>query len=303
MSERVPVVSVCLPVYNGEKFVGMALQSVLGQTLENIELIISDNASTDRTAEICQDAAARDRRVRYSRSQVNVGLARNHNRAFALARGEYAIWMGHDDEMADTYLSRCVERLALEPSAALCFSDSCDIDEHSKALRIVRFEDVCSSPIASVRYSDTVRYESRNDMIYGVIRASVLRQTRLHGAYYGSDWVLLAEIALRGHFCHIPDPLFCRRYHSSQSSKRGRFENVAIFDPQRVGKRNYPFFRLAAGFAVAPFRAPVPLRERCSSLRHFMHWCSRHRHYLREDVEVNARGVCDAVRSLKRRFV
>ena len=303
MSERVPVVSVCLPVYNGEKFVGRAIRSVLEQTLTNIELVISDNASTDRTGEICQEAAARDRRVRYSRSAVNVGLARNHNRAFGVARGEYAIWMGHDDEMAGTYLSRCVERLSRDPSAALCFSDSCDIDEQSNVIRSVTFEDVCTSHSANVRYCGMLRYESRNDMIYGVIRSSVLRQTRLHGAYYGSDWVLLAEIALRGPFCHIHESLFRRRYHPSQSSKRGRFENVAIFDPQRVGKRNYPFFRLAAGFAVAPFRAPVPLRERCSSLRHFMRWCSRHRHYLREDVEVNARGVCDAVRSLKRRFV
>src|SRR4051794_17704887 len=95
MTPSYPEVSICLPVYNGENYVGEAIRSILGQSFENLELIISDNASTDETARICQAFAAQDSRVRYVRSPVNRGLAWNHNRAFALARGRYAMWIGH----------------------------------------------------------------------------------------------------------------------------------------------------------------------------------------------------------------
>src|SRR6516225_9483787 len=106
MTTRSPQVTVCLPVYNGQNYVGDAIRSVLGQTFEDFELVISDNASTDGTAEICRRAAARDPRVRYFRADTNRGLAWNHNHAFALAGGRYVMWMGHDDVLAAEYLSR-----------------------------------------------------------------------------------------------------------------------------------------------------------------------------------------------------
>src|ERR1700736_6211403 len=101
--------SVGLPVYNGENFLNVAVDSVLGQDFEDFELIISDNASQDGTAALCKEYAARDKRVRYYRSDVNNGGAWNYNRVFELAEGQYFKWQAHDDVCLPGFFRRCVE--------------------------------------------------------------------------------------------------------------------------------------------------------------------------------------------------
>ena len=112
VTTRTPRVTIGLPVYNGEDFLESALDTLLAQTYTDFELVIADNASTDRTGEICR-RAARDARVRYHRNDENVGAMRNFNRVFELARGEYFMWAAHDDAHEPDYLRRCVS-----PSAA-----------------------------------------------------------------------------------------------------------------------------------------------------------------------------------------
>ena len=99
-----PRVSIGLPVYNGELFLENALDSILSQTYSDFELIISDNASDDKTEEICRSYAARDKRVRYSRNAHNLGAAPNYNRVYHLARGRYFKWASHDDVLAPEFL-------------------------------------------------------------------------------------------------------------------------------------------------------------------------------------------------------
>src|SRR5436190_12174806 len=94
---RDPIVSIGLPVFNGERYLRQALDSLLGQDFQDFELIISDNASTDRTAEICRAYVAKDRRIRYYRNESNIGSAPNYRRVFELARGEFFKWCSHDD--------------------------------------------------------------------------------------------------------------------------------------------------------------------------------------------------------------
>ncbi len=97
-----------MPVYNGERFVHQAVESILVQDYENFELIISDNASTDSTGNICQRYADRDARIRYVRNETNLGASPNHKRVFEMARGDYFKWAAHDDECLPTFLSRCM---------------------------------------------------------------------------------------------------------------------------------------------------------------------------------------------------
>src|SRR2546425_9420098 len=92
-----PQVSVGLPVYNGERYLAEALDSLLTQSYEDFELIICDNASTDRTGEIARSYAAKDKRVRYARNDKNLGAGGNFRRGFALASGEYFRWAASDD--------------------------------------------------------------------------------------------------------------------------------------------------------------------------------------------------------------
>ncbi len=77
-----PAVSIGLPVYNGDNFLAEAIDSILRQTMEDFELIISDNASTDRTEEICREYAAGDSRIRYYRNESNLGAMANYNLVF-----------------------------------------------------------------------------------------------------------------------------------------------------------------------------------------------------------------------------
>src|SRR6266508_180906 len=97
MEREAPLVSIGMPVFNGQRFIRQALDSLLSMDYPNFELIISDNASTDGTAEICQDYAARDRRIRFYRNAKNEGAFGNFARVLALARGNYFMWAAHDD--------------------------------------------------------------------------------------------------------------------------------------------------------------------------------------------------------------
>src|SRR6476646_2411498 len=117
---RVPKVAIGLPVYNGAKYVAEAIESVLAQTYGDLELVISDNASTDATEEICRDYTARDSRVRYARAEQNGGAAWNFNRTFELSRGEYFKWLAHDDAIGPQYLARCLAVLDRDPGVVLC---------------------------------------------------------------------------------------------------------------------------------------------------------------------------------------
>jgi glycosyltransferase involved in cell wall biosynthesis len=92
MTSKIPRVSIGLPVFNGEKYLAEALDSILSQTYRDFKLIISDNASTDRTEQICREYAAKDRRIRYYRNEKNIGAPKNFNRVFELSSGKYFRW-------------------------------------------------------------------------------------------------------------------------------------------------------------------------------------------------------------------
>src|SRR5688572_15754085 len=104
-----PRVSVGFPVYNGERYLPNALARLHEQDFEDFELIISDNASTDTTQEICLEFARKDPRVRYFRNEANIGFSANHNRTFELSRGELFKWAAHDDDFPKAMLRRFVE--------------------------------------------------------------------------------------------------------------------------------------------------------------------------------------------------
>ena len=117
-----------MPVYNGEQFVEAALRALLAQTFGDFEVLISDNASTDRTGEICRDYAARDARIRYNRNEVNLGFCRNQNSVYRRARGAYFLLTHHDDIRSPDYLERTVAVLDADPTVVVCYTQTRDID-------------------------------------------------------------------------------------------------------------------------------------------------------------------------------
>src|ERR1700722_6330272 len=117
-----PRLSIGLPVYNGENYLAETLDSLLGQSYENFELIISDNASTDGTAGICRSYMKQDSRIRYICQPRNIGLAPNHNFLVGEARGELFKWADHDDLCARDLLASCVDALDEYPDVVLAYS-------------------------------------------------------------------------------------------------------------------------------------------------------------------------------------
>src|SRR5687767_8665908 len=108
---QTPTVSIAIPVYNGENYLRLSIESILAQDYSDFELIITDNASTDGTEAICRDYANRDPRVRYARNERNIGASGNYNKGFELARGKYFRWQAHDDECHRSMTRKCVDFL------------------------------------------------------------------------------------------------------------------------------------------------------------------------------------------------
>ena len=266
-----PRVSIGLPVYNGDNYLAETLDSILAQTFTDFELIISDNGSTDRTEAICRRYAAQDHRVRYVRNPSNLGAARNYNRAFELARGEYFKWNGHDDPLAPLFLERCVEVLDRDPAIVLCFARNRAIDEHGEdhdvgALTARTFapKPQLESPKAHVRFYHAVVADHPQGAIFGLIRRSVLAQTALIGSYRMSDLTLLGELALRGRVHQVSETLQGRRFHSQQGRnvyKSGHLREM-WFDPNRSQTRNHPYLRLFREHMNAVGRAAPDGRTR-----------------------------------------
>lgn len=233
-SRRKHRVSIGLPVYNGERYIAETLDSLLAQTFEDFELIICDNASTDHTEQICRTYADRDSRICYTRNAENLGAAKNYRRAFDLSSGEYFRWANCDDIFAPEGLARCVEVLDLEPSVVLTYPKTKLIDERGEF--ISEYEDGLhlQSPKASERFALLFQRLGLVNVIYGLMRANILRQTGLLRNFPGGDIPLVAELSLYGKFWEIPEFLFYRRLHpeASSSYKHDPSRTQAFFDPK-----------------------------------------------------------------------
>jgi len=254
MQDR-PLVSIGLPVYNGEAYLEKALQCFLDQTVDDLEIVISDDASDDRTAEISQDLAAKDSRVRYFLAAEHLGGSRNFNRVFARSRGRFFRWAAHDDLCAPTYLERCLEALESDSDVVMAHSAAAYIDALGAPVRTLRRgyvdgegyveRDVTSGDdygrlAESTRPHDRLRaaifhYSLRELPIFGLARTEAFERTLLNRSFYGTDKVIVAELALQGRIIEVPEVLFFRRTHPGASTRLGeRRQRANWADPRRA---------------------------------------------------------------------
>jgi glycosyltransferase involved in cell wall biosynthesis len=261
-----PRLTVGLPVYNGEKYLAESLDALLGQSYGEYELIISDNASTDGTEEICRDYLARDERISYVKQPVNIGAAPNHNYVFEQSRTELFKWASHDDLYGRDLLLRCVEALDADRDLVLAHAWQAIIDENGDVVLKVDYPLDTDNPSAPERFRSMLLTVGGDDF-YGVIRSEVLRRTPLHASYHHADRTIMAELALHGRFHQVPELLYFRRDHPDRAERakptiRSRAANM---DPRRGDWRN-PTARLLAeyiaGFVGAIRRAPLSSADR-----------------------------------------
>jgi glycosyltransferase involved in cell wall biosynthesis len=277
MISKKPRVSIGVPVYNGDNFLEAALDSILAQTYKDFELIISDNASLDRTQIICEQYAAYDPRIRYYRNHENLGAAQNYNNVFNLSIGDYFKWAAHDDICAPQFLERCVEILDHEPEVVLCYPRTSLIDEHGVMIGDYLDSLDLRSPFPHQRfeqYHKRYRTPAMCNPIFGLIRAETLKQTVLIRSYPGSDMILLGELALRGILFEIPEPLFFRRDHPQASIQAhpGLGERAIWFDPTNIDKRQFDGRMLFAEYLEIIGRVHMNRTEKVRCYRQMGRW-------------------------------
>jgi glycosyltransferase involved in cell wall biosynthesis len=243
-----PRLTIGVPVYNGERHLAKALDSLLAQDMRDFRLIISDNASTDGTAAICREYLRRDPRVSYVRNDTNLGAAANYNRLLHMATTPYFKWASADDVCEPQLLSRCLQVLEARPEVVLAYPKTVLIGEDDEFLR--NHEDRLHMPFPApaerLRHFATRRWLC--NACFGVIRTDVLRRTALVRPYVSSDIALLAELALAGQFHEVPERLFRRRVAASSCGlgSLSTKEVAAWFDPQRGRPRVPPLIRVFA---------------------------------------------------------
>jgi len=258
MAMTSPSVSIGMPVYNSCKYLEETLSSLLGQTFKDFELIISDNASTDNTEQICRDYAKRDERIRYYRNRINLGASRNYNRVFKLSTGKYFKWAAGDDLCAPDYLRRCVSILDNNPEVVICYSRTKIIDERGRVIKDFNDNLHLQSGIPSVRFIKFIRSMRECNAIFGLIRSETLKMTPLIGNYIASDSCLLAELSLYGKYHEIPEFMFFRRNHPLASSNNKETEyQLEFFDPKKKGKIVLPWWRCRYENYVTVKRTPI----------------------------------------------
>ncbi len=264
-----PLVSIGMPVFNGEPYIGEAIESILRQSYRNIELIICDNASEDGTQAICERFAAEDSRVRYVRNEANIGAYRNFNKTFELSRGKYFKWASHDDNLEEGFIEVCVDTLERETDVVLCLPKIIYIDQHGK----ITADQTVNVSILGERYLDRMRrffdlQVASDDIVYalfGLMRADALRKTKLWEPYISSEEMVMLDLLRYGKLKQVEQSAFFFRLHPQSAFKKNRKpkDRARWFDPSR--KRIafvFPVWNLLRKYLGRVIHGPFTLREK-----------------------------------------
>lgn len=289
-----PTVSIGLPVYNGENFLTEALESLLSQTYRHFELIVSDNASTDRTADICHDFARRDSRLRYVRNETNLGAAANYTRVFEESTGRYFKWSAHDDVYHPEFLQRCVSVLEESSDIVLCHSRTVIIESDGAPIKEWSFGDEFESSLPHERLRAALEL-GKMCLVWGLMRRSAVARTGLLGNFTEHDRPFISGMSMHGRFKEVPAALFELREHPQRSIRaypwRRPHLSIEWYDPTKRGRITFPAWRLLKEHLAGVRRADLELGERGRCYAEVLRWATRKRKTLRRDVQIAARWL------------
>ncbi len=266
------MVTIGLPVYNGERFLERSLRSVLEQTWTDLELVVSDNGSTDRSMDIVREVAGGDPRVTIVASATNRGAAWNYNNTLANARGRYFRWHADDDWFEPTLIAKLVEALEADPDAVVAHSWTRFVDDDGATTREFPDDLGVDSPRADQRLERAVVNLTYCNPVFGLIRTDVLRGTARIASFPGSDATLLYELALNGPFAVVPELLYNRRPGNSIKTNNSMKAVAEWFSPTGSGGR-FPALAQFNETIRAIRRAPLSPGERARCAATFVrHW-------------------------------
>jgi glycosyltransferase involved in cell wall biosynthesis len=286
-----PLISFAIPIYNGECVIARLLDLLLAQDFEDFEIVVSDNASTDRTGKICQEYARREPRVRYFRNPENIGLLPNFNRLINLARGKYFRWVGGGDWLEPDYARKCIAALDANPDAigvttyfAFHREDGSQTSAEYQGERL-------ASPFVVKRFARLTWFMYHDyrymDMIYTMVRRDVLQKIGGHRFdIFAADQVLAMETCLSGSITHVPECLAHRsdpihkihhellrqnfHYHFDKVKDQTLWDLIiALWATLDRHHQNFAV-KVQCVFPLAKFYLTVQYHRRLADLRHYL---------------------------------
>jgi glycosyltransferase involved in cell wall biosynthesis len=254
-----PLVSVGCAVYNGERTLARALAAVCAQDYENLEIIVSDDGSKDRSPEIYREFARKDPRIRIIQNAKNIGVTRNFNQLVHEARGEYFMWADQDDLRAPSFVSKTLAALEADKDAVLCHShtgvfsgDPTDV----KYIVTLHGVDREISPVR--RYYRFLKYYS-DTTISGLMRTDALRRTKLWRDDLGAGNSLLFELLMLGKFIEVPEVLYFYSARGIRNRPSVREEYQRVNPGKKMPLLYFPFLVVAKNQTEDIMRGPLPV--------------------------------------------
>jgi glycosyltransferase involved in cell wall biosynthesis/Tfp pilus assembly protein PilF len=244
-----PDISIGFTVYNGGESSRKAIESILAQDFKDFELIISDNASTDNTSDICREYARLDNRIRYERRPENIGMKKNMLHVLGAARGKYFMFMQHDNRHDPRFLSACLERYKNDGDSIVLVYPQTRVYSQGIYKGIIQdnLEADGNDPIT--RFRRIIYNLDMCNAMLGLFRKEAITRTSSLNAdlYRGGDHLFLAELALLGKIIQIPDVLFSRGFNRNYQASPEEINTKLIRDcfPEKLNDGiTFPFCRL-----------------------------------------------------------
>jgi glycosyltransferase involved in cell wall biosynthesis len=292
MSTRNPLVTIGMPVFNGATTIAMALDSLLGQSFGDFEMIVSDNASTDGTLDIVSEYQRNDSRIRLARQSRNIGANPNWSFVARAANGTYLKWASSNDWCAPTFLSECVAALKQNDDATLSFPKTKLFSGDLQNATDYEADFGLTDDSPSERFKTLASRLALNNPMNGLIRLQALRQTRLVENFRGADLVLFGHLALLGEFLLVPSALFYRRMDPASSTHLMSREEVQRFHHPNPGSSALvPSWRYHLSLCRVAMTAPISLRERWRLL----HYLAKMAYWSKDDL---GREILEAARHI-----
>jgi glycosyltransferase involved in cell wall biosynthesis len=190
------LVTIGVPVYNGSSSLRVALESLRNQKYDNIEILISDNCSTDATPDICQEFVALDKRFCWYRQAVNVGPTENYKFVLAKATGDFFMWLAHDDWIETNYVETCLNDLIESPQIAFVAGKAEFFSKTSPIPYRLSYSYIQKRSVERILgYFWTVTH---NSIFYGLFRTASLKRIKLANLY-GNDWIIIGSMLSAGY--------------------------------------------------------------------------------------------------------
>jgi len=258
-----PLITVGMPVFNEDQFIDSALTSLRGQDYPNLEIVISDNASTDKTLEICQRHALEDPRIRIESATENLGITANFQRTLDMAAGSYFMWAAGHDLWTSNLVSECVSLLEANNRACLAFASSNWIGVDDEPLsKSSGWSNTCDLTPAA-RFFTT--FWGNMHPVVGVIRTEQLRNCSPIPGMVGGDLVLLANLSLRGSFLHATHSCWSRREFRKEKhhdDKLKRYASVSTGITRSRFARMFPMLELPFALIKVVMQSSISMIDR-----------------------------------------